>query len=93
MFLRVKLIDFYTKFNVATKTDLIRLKQALQTINRPTCGFLKLQPMKSMAEKLVDECMSELRCFFNHTYPDESMYVHHSTATKVSNGLVTTNCS
>ena len=75
--LRGKLIDYYTEFDEATKTNLAALKQALQEkaglIKDPLVASRSFNQRSQWPSEKVDEYASELRRLFKHTYPDEDM--------------------
>ena len=75
--LRGKLIDYYTEFDDATKTDLATLKQALQVkaglIKDPLVTSRSFNQRSQLSNEKVDEYASELKRLFKQAYPDEDM--------------------
>jgi len=75
--LRGKLIDYYTEFDDATKTDLAALKQALQVkaglIKDPLVASRSFNRRSQLLNEKVDEYASELKRLFKQAYPNEDM--------------------
>ena len=75
--LRGKLIDYYTKFDDATKTNLVTLKKALQEkaglMKDPLMASRSFNQRNQSPNEKVDEYASELKRLFKQAYPDEDM--------------------
>ena len=75
--LRGKLIDYYTEFDDATKTNLATLKKALQEkaglMKDPLMASRSFNQRNQSPNEKVDEYASELKRLFKQAYPDEDM--------------------
>ena len=75
--LRGKLIDYYTEFDDATKTNLAALKKALQEkaglMKDPLMASRSFNQRNQSPNEKVDEYASELKRLFKQAYPDEDM--------------------